>query len=182
MPQGRPLPGEIYRHFKKKDYQIIAVATHSETREPYVVYQALYGEYLVYVRPYEMFIGLVDENKYPQVRQKYRFELVGSHNVIEPQINMENTKKPDENSDTNTETKFSTDGLHPGFLKFLDADSFSDKYRILSDMEEEMDDHLVNQMAASIDVTIEDGSIDERIMELKKCIRARAHFEVGRLR
>lgn len=67
--------GKKYRHFKGKDYYVIAVARHSETNELYVVYKALYGKENVYVRPYEMFASKVDREKYPNATQEYRFEL-----------------------------------------------------------------------------------------------------------
>lgn len=65
----------IYKHFKGDYYIVEDVATHSETREKYVVYRALYGDNNLYIRPYEMFISKVDKNKYPNVEQEYRFEL-----------------------------------------------------------------------------------------------------------
>lgn len=65
----------IYKHFKGDSYIVEDVAIHSETREKHVVYRALYGENLLYIRTYDMFMSEVDKTKYPDVEQKYRFEL-----------------------------------------------------------------------------------------------------------
>ncbi len=65
----------VYRHFKGYYYIVEDVATHSETREKYVVYRALYGGPNLYIRPYDMFLSKVDKEKYPNVKQEYRFQL-----------------------------------------------------------------------------------------------------------
>ena len=75
--------GDIVRHFKREMivnpgteylYQILEFAIHSENNERYVVYKALYGTGLVYVRPYDMFMSEVDHIKYPDIVQKWRFD------------------------------------------------------------------------------------------------------------
>lgn len=71
-----PKPQEFYRHFKGNIYQIRCLARHTETRERMVVYQAMYGTFEIYVRPLAMFMEEVDRAKYPDVKQKYRFELL----------------------------------------------------------------------------------------------------------
>ncbi|MBQ8431106.1 MAG: DUF1653 domain-containing protein [Clostridia bacterium] len=65
----------IYRHFKGDYYLVEDIVLHSETKEKMVLYRALYGEKLLYVRPYDMFLSPVDKEKYPNVKQYYRFEL-----------------------------------------------------------------------------------------------------------
>lgn len=57
-------------------YEFIGIAIHSETRDRVVVYRALYGDKGLFVRPYEMFMEEVDHVKYPEIRQKYRFEKI----------------------------------------------------------------------------------------------------------
>lgn len=66
----------IYQHFKEKKYKVLLIAKNTETEEDMVVYQALYGDYGYFVRPYSMFVSEVDHEKYPDVKQRYRFEFV----------------------------------------------------------------------------------------------------------
>lgn len=69
-------PGDVVRHFKGNKYEILYIARDSETTEEVVVYRALYADRGVWVRPLDMFLSPVDREKYPDVKQAYRFEKV----------------------------------------------------------------------------------------------------------
>lgn len=66
--------GYTYRHFKGNYYEVVAIGVHSETADLLVIYQD--DEHRVWARPLDMFLSPVDEEKYPDVEQKMRFEKV----------------------------------------------------------------------------------------------------------
>ena len=77
--------GDIVKHFKREWvdektseylYKILAFASHTETGEHLVIYQGLYAPFKICARPYAMFMSEVDREKYPDVKQTYRFEKV----------------------------------------------------------------------------------------------------------
>ena len=65
----------IYKHFKGDYYLLEDVARDSETDEEMVIYRKLYEDCTLWIRPLKMFLSEVDHEKYPDVKQKYRFEL-----------------------------------------------------------------------------------------------------------
>lgn len=206
----RPKTGELYRHFKNKMYQILAVARHSETGEELVIYQALYGDYSVYARPLAMFCSEVDHEKYPEVIQKYRFERVDKSS-LEPACPVKTEQAADteqmqigKNADMADMSQMQTDTVTEAkraevseekrmveneeeqaderLLRFLDTDTYQEKYEVLASLANDITDRLINDFAVIVDVVIPEGSLNERYEQLKSAIATKARYETGRLR
>jgi hypothetical protein len=224
----RPKPQELYRHFKGNMYQIVTIATHSETREEMVVYQALYGDYKVYVRPLYMFMSEVDRKKYPDVTQKMRFEKVtpstnnesvsapakepvktqaepekvvqkpAERNVVTPQRASDNVPetssavrvprfnfKPTVKSqimEKSVDEEAKELNLNPLVIEFMDADLASDKNDILAKLRPIITNDMIDIMALSVGVVVNEGDVYDRYNDLRTCLTTMEKFESTRLR
>ena len=189
--------GQFYRHFKGGLYQVMAIATHSETKEKMVVYQALYGDYGIYVRPYDMFASEVDHEKYPQVKQVYRFTQVHPEEMEEesdkvevPDLTLEldESMEPEQSAVEEEPKKMSEDqpaqekqdvsgGINPILLEFLDADTVEEKMHIMTFYRNQMDEALLNSIAISLDLVVDKKGLRETYDEIMNCLSMMKHFE-----
>jgi len=167
-----PRPGEFYRHFKDKLYQIVAVATHSETGETMVVYQALYGDFMVYVRPLELFLSPVDKEKYPDVEQEWRFERVERSAAMvtaERRERIENGAASQRN-------------LSPLVLPFVEADTCEQRLELLAAMQGKVEQADLDVLYVALDLPQRGGSVGEQLNAMEKYLQMQLRFEGTRLR
>ena len=202
---NKPKPQELYRHFKGNLYQIVTLAIHSETREEMVVYQALYGDYKVYVRPLEMFMSKVDRHKYPDAAQEYRFEKVeaagnssvsyASYDVSDENTDDKQNKyttareefkkepyKPSKVMEKSVDEEAKDLNLDPLVIQFMDADLASEKNDILSKLRSTITNDMIDIMAMSLGVVVNEGDVYDRYNDLRTCLSTMEKFESTRLR
>ena len=217
-----PQAGEIYQHFKGKLYRIVTLATHTETGEQLVIYQALYGEFQVFARPLSMFLEKVDAKKYPDAAGKDRFMRIPmaeaavprpaamssenpieprpaappSENPVEPRPAAMSSENPVESRPAAMPTENPVEPQSaaapsenpiepqpdPGLLAFLDADSYEEKLEVFASLEGKADLHMLNAIAASLDLELSEGSLEEQYDTLKNCLMTLERYECNRLR
>ena len=192
-----PQAGEIYQHFKGKLYRIVTLATHTETGEQLVIYQALYGEFQVFARPLSMFLEKVDAKKYPDAAGKDRFMRIPmaeaaavpqpvpapSENPVEPRPAAMSSENPVEPRSAAVSSESPVEPQpDPGLLAFLDADSYEEKLEVFAALEGKADLHMLNAIAASLDLELSEGSLEEQYDTLKSCLMTLERYECNRLR
>ena len=192
-----PQAGEIYQHFKGKLYRIVTLATHTETGEQLVIYQALYGEFQVFARPLSMFLEKVDAKKYPDAAGKDRFMRIPmveaaavpqpvpapSENPVEPWPAAMSSESTVESRAVAAPSENPVEPQpDPGLLAFLDADSYEEKLEVFAALEGKVDLHMLNAIAASLDLELSEGSLEEQYDTLKSCLMTLERYECNRLR
>ena len=211
MTQKTVNAGEFYKHFKGQLYQVRALAENSEDNTPMVVYQAMYAPFKIWVRPISMFLEKLDKEKYPDAAQEYRFERIilddrQNTEAAEPDIvqseksaAVTNTIHPEEAITVSDEEitdallsgqverklsgKISDNQLAAkGLMIFLDAENYHDKRHIFSSLEPYLNDTMLNNIAVTLDLVLDEGSKEQHFETILNCLETHEHYECNRLR
>lgn len=173
-----PAPGTFYRHFKNRLYQILAVAVHSETEEQMVVYQALYGDYKVYVRPLDMFMSPVDREKYPDADQTFRFEQV--------MMGGDSRSVPGRGESDFSDTELrEPEPMNPQWVsRFLDADTPEQQLAVLRQCSGHITQRELDCICLALDLPSEGGrkDMEAQLDSLRQAIRLKQRYCGSRLR
>lgn len=169
---------EVYRHFKGKCYQVIDIAKHTETGEELVIYRPLYDSQGVYARPLTMFLSEVDREKYPEVKQQYRFEKVDFNQS--GLFAAESSTQTDGGRSTDVPKK--REQKEYSVMDFLDADTYEAKLEVLTMLRNKLDASMLNTIAASLDLETKDGSIEDQYEDIRYCLMTLEKYECNRLR
>ena len=161
-----PKAGDIYRHFKGNLYEVIIIARDSETLEEKVVYKEVNGE-AAYVRSLPMFVSPVDKEKYPEVTQEFRFQLIEEIPVIEEKL-----EEPEE-------TLLESSNL---ILPFLELETTTEKIRYLQNIKDQVTGTFLEIIAQSLDFVENPGTITERYEAIILYLMTVEKYEKSRLR
>lgn len=171
MDKQQPVPGEFYRRDPDQLYQIITVAQDMDDGECKVVYQALSGEFPVYVEPLERF-----GRETNRVRPKKCRDVSSREETIESKRIQDGIAQPEE---------IDPDGLeegtvNPRLLEFLDASTNQEKLDILQKIRREIDDKLMDDLAMSMDLTLSGKDVQQKYKELQNCLLTYIKYESAR--
>lgn len=161
-----PKSGDIYRHFKGNLYEVVLIARDSETLEEKVVYKEVNGD-AAYVRSLPMFVSPVDKEKYPDVTQEFRFQLV--EEVRDSEVQQEEP----------TETLLESSNL---ILPFLELETATEKIRYLQNIKDQVTGTFLEIIAQSLDFVENPGTINERYEAIILYLMTVEKYEKSRLR
>jgi hypothetical protein len=200
--QKIPQAYELYRHFSGKLYQVLALAKEAQTGKMLVVYQALYGDYQKYVGDYTWFTGMTFPGEGGNKDSVQRFQLtdtiqtqnaatipkisptIPKTDPLIPQTERSAVESLTATSPTSDAAAANPDEiqLDPLLIEFLDSNTYEAKLNILSALRHRITDSMINTMAVSCDVEVDEGDVEERYASLRNCLLTLEKYECNRLR
>jgi len=180
-----PRPGEFYRHFKNRLYQVIAVAYDAETEQQVVVYQALYGDYRVWVRPLENFLSRTDREKYPEASQEWRFERTvpegPAQDVSVPEGPAQDVSVPEGPAQDVSAVEDSRTGTQV-LLAFLDAETREEKKAVLVSGMARLTQRELDSIYMALDMPAQEGDVRSQVSGILSWMKTQERYESSRLR
>lgn len=183
-----PKPGEFYRHFKGNLYQILALAIHTETEEPLVIYQALYGEFQVFARPLAMFQEIAANGK----KRFIKVSMKKSEQLLKESQKKEDRKENEEQEveelsfhfkkNQNGDSKQEDEDIYKQMEKFYDADSYEDKLAYLLPLRGKLSDIMISNIAVSLDIAVPEGLKEEQFQSIISCLKTMKRYQRSRWR
>lgn len=199
--RANPKPYEVYKHFKGNLYQILNIAKDSEDGHQIVIYQAMYGTFEIYARDLAQFMSPVDKEKYPQVTAEYRFtkvETTSVENTANTAVDVPVVSTVSAVADGPATKSFIAEStsaiqavpasqetssayqLDPQVEAFLDADTYTEKLNILAGLRKRITSEMLQIMAVTMDIELNEGSVEEKYQELTNCLLTKEKFEAER--
>lgn len=191
-----PRQGEIFYHDKDRPCQIVVIAAHKATGEEMAVYQELYGDFKTYVLPLSEFLREADDCRKRREADTASDKSKDKDQNADQNVDQNTDKNADKNTDKNTDKNadqnadLNTDmnaevgavirhdsSINSILNQFLESKSYIKKLEVISLNKTKLDDRLINDMAASLDCTVDDGPIEVRIRELLHCLQTMSRFE-----
>lgn len=188
--------GNLYVNQSGKIVQLMAVARQEGSAQELAIYQEMHAPFTVWAKSlsafeatYHKMAEVLEEKHAPQERvveasenQRAQGENVpaGGADVSEEELRMALEKGQPEKylSGRITETEIARRGM----LQILDAESFREKRQLLVGLRPYIDKLLLHNIAAALDVVLEEGTLDDQFESLLHCVDAHARYEGGRLR
>lgn len=176
MEKRQPVPGEFYQNTDGDLYQIRTLAIHSETEEKMVVYQKMCPPFQICVSSLSDFWKKIESEKYSEMLQDgKKIQKVDDTQLIRA---LESGQPERYLAGKITEKEIA----ERGFMEILDAPTFHEKRQLMIGLKQYLDKRLLNNIAVSLDIVLEEGELEEQYESVLHCIETMERYEGGRLR
>lgn len=196
MNQNMLLPGTLYKNFEGNIYQIMCIAKNCVDKGKEVIYQKMFPPFDIWAEPLESFMQKIDNTICGQNYQFEQIEVNTKDKELHKDIVNDEAIKREEISDSVFKEALLNGSLdrkivgkipdseiaQRGFMELLDADTYHDKYIIFSALRNYLNSRLLNNIAVSLDIVLEDGEEEEQYESIRRCLQTFERYETKRLR